>query len=62
MNNGYIAIFGNKKIEIYAPSMWAATEQARKASIFAKDKWMIEQEGQPLRYASRITQYVKAIM
>lgn len=34
----------------------------RKASIFAKDKWMIEQEGQPLRYASRITQYVKAIM
>lgn len=39
MKNGYIAIFGSKKIEIYAPSMWAATEQARKALNVPKSKY-----------------------
>ena len=34
----------------------------RKDSIFATDKWMISQEGQPIQYDSRITKYVKAIM
>ena len=39
MKNGYIAIFGSKQIEIYAPSMWAATEQARKALNVPKSKY-----------------------